>query len=467
MVSQVRADTEGSVELLKRVEEARLTGLDAIGEERLGYRKERHGLRVHAVWAKDLSEEQLRILLEFRIAQYVQIGFADPLKLDALLAEGRPLSPSSPEDIHVVAASEDGKVLCSALLRAPLETDTSRRMADRDRRLFPVEEVHGSGVFDRLLVLPELPAVRVRELGGFVKRKTDEPFSELSLRAPVEVGVAMFRLAAERLALPVDAVVGDLESSVAKLNLDFFGARPVLVHGTTPRVHPDSVLGPRYEGRTVQPFAILTSDLTTALDRFDEVDRALERPGLRSLLALRSSLTPAERSTLWQDGFDGVDDTENVAELPAGAEGQDLHAPAEEILRVPLLNCLSHAEAVTLAGCMEEVYAQAGDIVIRRGEPEDAMYLVRSGTAVVETDGERHVRGAEFTAGDHFGEIAVLFGGPRTASVIAATPLRLWRLSSADYRRYLERVAEVDHRLTRIAAQRVHGRLDAFIRRSA
>ncbi|MEK2474328.1 MULTISPECIES: cyclic nucleotide-binding domain-containing protein [Streptomyces] len=459
-VSEARLTTALKAELLDRVDHDRLSGLDELDRSLPVYRRRRRGVRVHAVWARDLSADQLRCLIEFRIAQYLRIGFVDPARLAAALDDDRPRGASSPDDLHVVACTDDGRVLCSALLRAPSESDPTRRMADRDRALFPVEEVHGSGVFDRLLLLPELRAVRVRELGGFVKRRSAEPLSELLLRAPVEVGVAMFRVVAGPLALPMDAVIGDLESSVAKLNLDFFGVRPVLVRGTSPRVPDGSFLGPRYEGRKVHPFAILTSDLTTALPRLDEIDRALDQPGLLSLFGLRSSLAPAERSTLSRDG---ADDLPSVDARPAGG---DPHALADEILRMPLLDCLSRAEAVALASCLEEVHAEEGDTVVHRGVPEDAMYLVRSGTAVVQLVDERGRRTTvgEFRPGDHFGEIAVLFGGPRTASVVAATPLRLWRLRSVDYRHYLERVAEVDRRLTRIAAQRVHSRLGDLLR---
>ena len=186
-----------------------------------------------------------------------------------------------------------------------------------------------------------------------------------------------------------------------------------------------------------------------------------DQPGLLGLLGLRGSLVPAERSTLSRGGADDLPTTTNA--------DADVHATADEILRVPLLDCLSRAEAVALAGCLQEVRVEEGEVVVQRGVPEDAMYLVREGTAVVELvdDWGRRKVGDEFGPGDHFGEIAVLFGGPRTASVVAATPLRLWRLSTSDYRQYLERIAEVDRRLTRTAAQRVHGRLDEFIRRTA
>ncbi|GGW58157.1 hypothetical protein GCM10010503_38980 [Streptomyces lucensis JCM 4490] len=295
-----------TITLLQRAEHARVEGLDRISETRLAYRRQRHGVQVHAVWTQDLSEEQLRVLVEFRIVQYLRVGFVEPQRLEQVLMQGQELSSSSPDDIHVVAATDDGLPLCSGLLRAPGTTDVSLRMVDRDRPRFPVEEVHGTGVFDRLRLLPQLPVVRVRELGGFVKRKVCEPLSQVSLRAPVEVGIGLFRVATGPLALPMDALIGDLEPTVAKLNVDFFGVRPVMLRGTSPRVPEGSFLGPRYSGRQVHPFAVFTSDLTTALPRLHEVDAALDEPGLVNLLKLRSSLVPGEPSTLSWDGADDL-----------------------------------------------------------------------------------------------------------------------------------------------------------------
>lgn len=69
--------------------------------------------------------------------------------------------------------------------------------------------------------------------------------------------------------------------------------------------------------------------------------------------------------------------------------------------------------------------AAPGDVLVREGDVGDTFYVTVSGRADVVRDGE--VIDA-IGAGDHFGEIALLEDVPRTASVIATTPMRLFRL---------------------------------------
>ncbi len=72
------------------------------------------------------------------------------------------------------------------------------------------------------------------------------------------------------------------------------------------------------------------------------------------------------------------------------------------------------------AGCPERNYSE-GATIVRAGEPGDELYVILEGEVRVERGGRtRRMLGP----GDFFGEIAVLTGGPRTADVIAAGPVR-------------------------------------------
>src|SRR4051794_17164833 len=71
----------------------------------------------------------------------------------------------------------------------------------------------------------------------------------------------------------------------------------------------------------------------------------------------------------------------------------------------------------------------AGDVICRRGEPGDEMYIVESGRFVVEgVAGGRAVRFAELGPGAVFGEIAVVTRRARSATVAALAPGQLWVL---------------------------------------
>jgi len=71
------------------------------------------------------------------------------------------------------------------------------------------------------------------------------------------------------------------------------------------------------------------------------------------------------------------------------------------------------------------VSAASGDQLVTQGEPGDAFYAIVSGRADVMRDG-RDVKA--LSAGMYFGEIALLRDVPRTATVVARTPMRLFRL---------------------------------------
>ena len=73
--------------------------------------------------------------------------------------------------------------------------------------------------------------------------------------------------------------------------------------------------------------------------------------------------------------------------------------------------------------------------VVEEGQPGEAMYVVLSGGARV-TRGGRKV--GTLVPGDFFGELSALDGGPRTASIVAETPMEVLRLYRHTLRRMIE-----------------------------
>ena len=94
---------------------------------------------------------------------------------------------------------------------------------------------------------------------------------------------------------------------------------------------------------------------------------------------------------------------------------------AEMLASVPLFSLLDAKESATLAERIDVVSVHAGKTIFDRGEPGDAMYVLTSGRGEVffkNDTGERIVLEIAH-AGDFFGEISLLDGGPRTASALA------------------------------------------------
>ena len=83
-----------------------------------------------------------------------------------------------------------------------------------------------------------------------------------------------------------------------------------------------------------------------------------------------------------------------------------------------------------IAGLTTTVRFHEGATVIREGEPGDAFFVTVEGRAKVVADGKTIHR---LIPGDHFGEISLLDGGARSASVMTETPMTLLRLSRASF----------------------------------
>jgi MFS family permease len=110
---------------------------------------------------------------------------------------------------------------------------------------------------------------------------------------------------------------------------------------------------------------------------------------------------------------------------------REVAAPAVELALVdgvPMFAPLSIAAKEHVAASLVAVPVAAGDVVIRTGDHGDRFYVVADGELEV-TNG-RH---ATVHRGDFFGEIALLRDVPRTATVTASAPSRLYALEREDF----------------------------------
>jgi MFS family permease len=101
---------------------------------------------------------------------------------------------------------------------------------------------------------------------------------------------------------------------------------------------------------------------------------------------------------------------------------------ALELLRaLSIFSPLPPPQIERLANAASEVLVGAGATVFAQGDPGDRFYVIAEGDAVVLVDDVERNR---LSRGDFFGEIALLRDVPRTATVIAVSPLRLYALES-------------------------------------
>ena len=100
------------------------------------------------------------------------------------------------------------------------------------------------------------------------------------------------------------------------------------------------------------------------------------------------------------------------------------------LLRVPMFGHLPVPVVERVASQCVAVEFSAGEPVIRQGDHGEHFYVVESGQLEVAVDGQPR---PSLGPGDSFGEIALMRDLPRTASVTAASVVRLWMLDRATF----------------------------------
>ena len=116
-------------------------------------------------------------------------------------------------------------------------------------------------------------------------------------------------------------------------------------------------------------------------------------------------------------------------------------AKAELLAEVHFLQLLDDKDRAALAADLDVVRFPAGRVLFNYGDPGDSLYVIRSGEVEVffkDDTGERIVLETA-KAGDVFGELSLLDGGPRTASVVATQDLEALRVDRANLDHFLQR----------------------------
>jgi CRP/FNR family cyclic AMP-dependent transcriptional regulator len=102
----------------------------------------------------------------------------------------------------------------------------------------------------------------------------------------------------------------------------------------------------------------------------------------------------------------------------------------------PLFSGLSAAQLRSILSSAVPVEFSPGTTIVNEGEASDAFFIIKEGTARVVAGGSQR---ATLSPRSYFGEISVIDGGPRTATVTAQTKVSALQLTSRGLTRTLER----------------------------
>jgi CRP/FNR family cyclic AMP-dependent transcriptional regulator len=112
----------------------------------------------------------------------------------------------------------------------------------------------------------------------------------------------------------------------------------------------------------------------------------------------------------------------------------------DRLARVPLFSGIKPKELRKLGKRMSERTFNEGDEITKEGESGIGFFVIEDGNATVSVGG-KIVR--TLGPGEHFGEIALIDSGPRSATIVAGTDLRCRGMSAWEFRPFVEEHPEV------------------------
>lgn len=126
------------------------------------------------------------------------------------------------------------------------------------------------------------------------------------------------------------------------------------------------------------------------------------------------------------------------------------------ISSIPIFYSLADPILKAIADKCRVVVAQPEETLFEEGDPGDSFYMIQDGhVKVVRMDGSAEMMMAVLDAGEGFGEMALLVGQPRSATVKAMDECRLVRLMASDFKKLTLENSELLIQMNRLMAQRV------------
>jgi CRP-like cAMP-binding protein len=124
----------------------------------------------------------------------------------------------------------------------------------------------------------------------------------------------------------------------------------------------------------------------------------------------------------------------------------------DRLEEVGLLAGCSRRQLRAIARISDVVEVPADTVLARSGQAGEEFFLILDGSARVEVSPRKRSR---LEPGEYFGEMSLLDGGPRSASVVAETPLRLLVIKRRDFTTLLREAPELTQSILATLSRRV------------
>jgi CRP/FNR family cyclic AMP-dependent transcriptional regulator len=147
--------------------------------------------------------------------------------------------------------------------------------------------------------------------------------------------------------------------------------------------------------------------------------------------------------------FQGPDEADQAH---AGATASSRDARIRHLQRVPLFSGFNEDDLRRVAELSRIVEAPVGTVITQIGETGDSFFVITDGMAAVRTPVGA---GSQLQPGDFFGEMSLLDGEPRSATIVATTDLRLLIVDRSHFWRLLDETPDLIRRILTILSRRV------------
>jgi CRP-like cAMP-binding protein len=119
---------------------------------------------------------------------------------------------------------------------------------------------------------------------------------------------------------------------------------------------------------------------------------------------------------------------------------------------VPIFEDCTRRQLREVAAISKVVELPAGSVVTRTGDPGEEFFVLVDGSVTVEISPRKRGR---LRPGDFFGEMSLLDGEPRSATVRAETDVRLLVIQRRNFQSLLREVPELSHRVLETLSRRI------------
>jgi CRP-like cAMP-binding protein len=150
--------------------------------------------------------------------------------------------------------------------------------------------------------------------------------------------------------------------------------------------------------------------------------------------------------------MDGSIPLDSGLEPSSAGPGVDPDDRIERLESVPLFEACTRRQLKSIARICETFDAPTGTVLTRVGEPGEEFFLIVDGAVRVEVSPQKQVR---LGAGEYFGEMSLLDGEPRSATVLAESGVRLLVIRRRSFHELLDKTPGIGRNLLVTLSRRV------------